>query len=216
MPDNHRKQSEVAFFHNKKTGEFDIDTGVAYAPGSKKETENTGRIRREEIREKGAEAKRHLSDIKETIQRIEAIDGGEEENKILEGQKEQAIKLIGEAEKSAKEYVDYVYKRGQDIVAENYSSAEDFIKAKEVSDELRSRLHDCLIDSVRIANRFITYKFGLLSRDQIDYLAEKEEAAGRKFIDVKRFEIPRNGICPDKVNLKNRDSIAVWAEQLVS
>ena len=111
-----------------------------------------------------------------------------------------------------KELPDYV------TLIRSFDKARIVVQAKEMSaeefkefDERRAIKHNALMSSINIINRFLSQKFGVMSEDDLDEYEEKEEKAGRKIAYVKRVKLSKNIICPDYIDISNREDITDWA-----
>jgi hypothetical protein len=175
---------------------------------------NAAEEEREREKEMGT-ALAHLEKIVADINTVKLADPDKNATKELVKQQKIALGLIGEVKKIAISYFELVEKilhfRSKDsetIGQDNFRDEQGRL------DEMRRKKHDTLIDAVNIANRYITTHFGKMSENDMDNFFEKEEAAGRKPIEVDRIDLPNNGICLDTVNLSDRTSVSRWALEL--
>lgn len=72
------------------------------------------------------------------------------------------------------------------------------------------------MSDINIANRFIMKNFGKASEEQIEIWKDEELKAGRQFLKAKRVDFPGEVICPDDVDLSDRNQVRKWAIQIES
>lgn len=169
----------------------------------------------EKERREGAEAT--VANLKKIIADINAaqlFDPSLKNKKLFTKEKETAQKLIRDVADVAISYYDLANKITHFRKKFGTMEPTDYKREQDRLETNRTNRHNALIDAVNIANRYITAHFGKMSADDLGNYQEKEEAAGREPLDVKRIDLPPNGICTNEVNLTDRTSISRWALQL--
>ncbi|MFZ5364720.1 MAG: hypothetical protein ACOZBH_00790 [Patescibacteria group bacterium] len=213
-----KNQRELAYWHNQKGGEFDPETGVIFEPGT--EEYNKWLEFYDYIKLLGKSKIEQTPNYEKIHQFLEQIDrtqviGDSADNKkhqqILQKQKQTAKKMIDDSIAKAIKYIEIVLSQEGNIRKYGRSS----IKEIETSELRRRAAHDALISSLTIANRYIYQHFGQLTPEQLDEFQDREEAAGREFIEIDRIDIPEMTFLTADVNLANRQSVALWAYNLL-
>jgi hypothetical protein len=214
------KESEAAFFHNQKKGDFDPETGIVYETGTDKFEKYQELLEKEKITENLGNNSKVEKHIENLISRINSLEvnslykNDEEQIKLLKQRKLQSKNLIGDVLKKAEEYLETIRRMYNISIKKDEMEGYDYRKELENADMVRRNSHDALIADINIANRFISKNFGKISEEAIEEWEETEENAGRKVLHAKRIELPPNVICVDNVNLNDRKSITDWAIQI--
>ena len=123
--------------------------------------------------------------------------------------------MIEEALINAKDYVVIIqasssYKNANRDTADR----EQWQTEVERQDLARRLKHNALMDSLRIAGRYIRSNFGILSDDQFEKFVDDQEDRGLLVLDIKRVSFPSKMLCPDWVDYDQRESITELAIQL--
>ena len=216
-------KSELAFFHDQGSGDYDPQTGGIIEAGSSRYKNWQKWQQREEKNDKIGRPERlekHLEDIIRLVDDIKIDDDYKnniEQIKLLKEKKAQAKALMLDVLNYVSEYLDTIKKMEEIKINSNYITAnniEDYKKGLETADQSRSLKHNALIDSINIVNRFISYNFGDLDQEEIEDWQERERAAKRPVLYANRVKLNSNIICPDNINLENREHITDWATQI--
>ncbi len=91
----------------------------------------------------------------------------------------------------------------------------DYQTQREFADRAKKAAHEALMSDINIFVRFVRTRFSTMKEEEIWDYEEKEEEAGRRPVYAKRIKFDTgNIICSDKIDLSDRDEIALWAEQV--
>jgi len=87
----------------------------------------------------------------------------------------------------------------------------DLIKKLQELDEERTRVHNVLISRLHATIMFISHTFGIISpKTQEEWEGEQQER-GQEPVHIARLRLPKNILCSDTVNIRERNSVAKWA-----
>ena len=206
-------ESPLAQFHNQREGDFDESTGTIHEPGTLR---HNNHLELKNV-EKNKEAQMHLQNVISLIDNLQVSDlfkGDETEEELLQQKKNQAKRLILDVLTKAADYLNSVQAMDAVKLSKDDLDSDAYRKQLENSEDFRQRSHDALIANVNIANRFIFQNFGKIEEELQEEWEDKEEEAGRKIPHAKRVDFPPNGICTDRIDIKDRKEIAVWALQI--
>jgi hypothetical protein len=215
------RESELAFFHNQKKGDFDPENNTIYESGTKDFDKYHKLQEKEKISiEIGSdsEVEKHIENILSQIDSIEL--------ESTHATDKEQIELLAKKKNQFKELLENVFKKADDYLEtirrmHNLKVGKDEMESSSYQDELenierrRTSAHNALIADINIVNRFLEMNFGKIDEEMIEDWEEKEEASGRKVLYAKRIDLPKKGICVDRVDLNDRKSIADWAIQLM-
>lgn len=219
MSERERNYSDIAQFHNQKDPNFNTENGVIFSGGQEYEkyalylTE----IERADTTPEKSSLEKHLGGVINLIDNL-SLDKNSKDDPaqfdILNKKREQAKKLISQVLVKVGEYI---ATRQKTELAKNHGDLEDPQKYKdelEGSDRTQRVAHNALIDSINMTNRFLNLNFGVTDDEVIKNWQNQEKLSGRPVAQVERVAWPKNIICPDEINLKDRNSIAQWAQEL--
>jgi hypothetical protein len=206
--------SDLAYFHNQKQGNFDPETGVIYGVG----TENYKKYLRFK---KYKEVEKNIGTVGEQQERIESVINILEKAELEDDYKndEDQIKLLQEKITKAKEMISSVMeKAGRYVEARaevgRVSLNKDKMERDEYKDESgsadleRRSIHNALISVISMTNKFIRFNFGNIDEKDLEQYKEIKKKNNNQELHVKKVDLPKNIICTDSVNLKDRESIA--------
>ncbi len=205
-------KSELACFHDQKSGDFDPETGVMYSPFCEWEDHLEFNYNKESLNEK-----KHLEKVLKMINDIGIISSVEnfsEQTKELAKRKDVAKNLIMDVFLKIKKYLETIRTMKHVRIKRENMKPEEYRIEMEKTDKNRRLAHNALIDSINIANRFINFNFGKIEDSLLEEWKDNEEKFGRNILDVERVSFPVNMICSDWVNLNDRKQVMEWAIQL--
>lgn len=174
-----------------------------------KEQETEGRL----------DAMSHLKKVLSLIDDAELDDehqGDAGQIELIQKKKEKAKELIWIVLKGVGEYLKTVASMdGLKTRKEEYDP-DAYRRMFMDADQIRKIKHEALMSDINIANRFIMKNFRNASEDQIEKWKEEEAGSGRQFLAAKRVDFPGNIVCPDYVDMNDRNQIRKWAIQIES
>lgn len=159
----------------------------------------------------------HLKNILSLIESVSIEDqyrGDPDQVELLSRKKVQANKLIKDVLYKIGEYLAVIAKIANIEASKNEYEPSAYRKRYEETDQQRRIYHNALISNINIANRFLINNFGKRSEEIIEEWENKEIEAGRPILYAKRVGFSENIICPDGMNLEDRDQVRRWAEQI--
>jgi len=157
--------------------------------------------------------------VRENIDAVVLEDGGAKEEKVLGERKAKANRYIEDVFEAAKAYMQVIHRQNlyRSDNAENLNLSQNDAKEKEIEiDVLRKQKHEVMIDAINIANRYIKQNFCEMSEEDIEKFEDKLIKLKQPVISVERFPFPAHGICPDYVDTTKRESVTLWASQIVN
>lgn len=198
----HDQKSDIFFIqqqrNRRKYGKPFNEDHYIFAPGDF-----------EEWREFHDREKVEKTEIEDVVQKInsailvEKSSHDTEQIALLLEQKKIALQLLGHVFEAVGRYV-------RTIQALERAHG-DAIKHL---DSHRRTTHNALMSTMNAAIRFISFHFGSVDEEALDAYVERLEKKGKQMADVVRFAFRKNIICPDTVDLHNRESITYWAINL--
>lgn len=172
--------------------------------------------REEEIGGK-MDAMDHLKHVLSLVDNME-LDGQSRDNPeqlaLLQKKKIQAKSLLRVVLKKVGEYLETIARMDNIKLKKNEYEPDVYRRMFMEIDQIRKISHEALMSDINIVNRFIMKNFGNSSDEIIEVWGDEELKAGRQFLSVKRVDFSNNVICPDDVDLSDRDQIRKWAIQI--
>ena len=172
--------------------------------------------REEEIGGK-MDAMDHLKHVLSLVDNME-LDGqcrdNPEQLTLLQKKKIQAKGLLRVVLKKVGEYLETIARMDSLKLKKDEYETDAYQKMFIEIDRIRKISHEALMSDINIVNRFIMKNFGNSSDERIETWKEEELSAGRQLLPVKRVDFSSNVICPDDVDLSDRDQIRKWAIQI--
>lgn len=215
------KESELAFFHDQKRGDFDPETNIIHEPGTKEFDKYHKLQEKEKISIEigsNSEIEKHIENILSQIESVgleNAHATDKEQRDLLTKKKNQFKELMENVLKKASDYLETIRKMHSLKVRKDEMESSSYQDELESAERRRTSAHNALIADINIVNRFLEMNFGKIDEEIVEEWEEKEEEAGRKVLYAKRIDLPKKGICVDRIDLNDRKSIADWAIQLV-
>lgn len=161
-----------------------------------------------------------LDHLKNTLSLIENINIDEqhqedkEQIELLHKKKEQARQMIRVVLRKTGEYLEIIARmKNLEARKEEYEPSAYRKMFMEI-DQLRKIKHEALMSDINIANRFMMKNFGKASDEVIEMWGNEEIEAGRQMLFARRIDFPKNIICPDDIDLNDRNQIRRWAVQI--
>jgi len=151
---------------------------------------------------------------------LDAIDNikleAESENdliqlKLLEQRKNFVKAKIGLLFEKINLYLKRVSDQEKLKIEREYYDQKTYLDMFKEADMSRSASHNALISELHSTIRFIANNFAIINDQSIEKWEEDQEERGIPILRVKRIAFPKNILCPDKINLQDRDHIAAWA-----
>lgn len=134
----------------------------------------------------------------------------ESDKKKLDLCKKKIMQMLDAVLESIEEYIASI------IVLDEASRQSDIRNLGEY-DNARTLKHNKLIDAISILNRSLLWWFGDFDgaglSGNLEKMYEKQEDLYISH-NFERTEIPPNGICPQKYNIKDRKQITEWAKNI--
>lgn len=190
---------------------------IAYFHDQKNEPETFGQWSEEKGREREKESN-EIKILKETLKNIENAEledyvaNDEEQIKLLEKRKKEAKDMIYNLIERIQEYIKMV---NVNLAAQRTTEKDKaFVARLEETDKKRTRLHNALIDSLRITIRNISHNFANIDDKSLEKWEEHLEKHNQDLLLVKRQEFPEKIVCPENIDLNDRHAIAQWASKL--
>jgi hypothetical protein len=159
----------------------------------------------------------HLKNILSLIQNIsieERYRDDPEQEELLKKKKDQAIKLIKDVLNKIGEYLAVIANIASIEASKDEYEPAAYRKKYQDTDQQRRIYHNALISNINIVNRFLVNNFGRTKEEIIEEWENREIEAGRPVLYANRIDFPENIICPDNMNLEDRDQVRKWAEQV--
>lgn len=216
-----KEKSDIAAWHDQKHGDFEPETGITYAPGENEYNDKINLISEEikESKNKESESaadieKKHIKSLVKSLSdlKLEGLSVNDKEQKKLLDEKIKTAKtLILDVLESVESYDLAVRKMNLISKSRRELEGDEYRIAAQNADSIRRAAHDALISKISIANRFLRNNFGVIEQAKQEEFEETETLAGRKYLEIQRITLPINGVCPDNINLSDRDSIGRWA-----
>jgi len=214
------RESDITKFHNQREPDFNPENGVVLSPESEEYDKYILFKMKEEA---GLEKKAELAQLKEVLALVKnarlivKAKNDPEQKKLLRERKNLAKEKIREVLNDISEYLaatkDLACKRKK-YEKEEFGDRDNLKFEMENADGLRKTKHDRLVSDLTSAIRFIAHTFGNIDPEAIEKWNEKREERGQIIIEVERVNLPRNVICPDGLNLRDRKQVGNWALKL--
>lgn len=157
---------------------------------------------------------KQIADVLAAIDRIELeaeFANDSVQLKLLEKRKNYAKAKIGAIFEKINLYMNMISKQEELKLEKDYYDQRIYSEMIYESGVSRKAIHDALISELHSAIRFIANNFATISKKAIEKWKEDQEERGVPVLRVKRINFPKNILCPDKINLQDRDHIAAWA-----
>lgn len=222
MSKENRNRS-VAFFHDQKSvdhpsGEYPVVDSVIQARWERDEERRKQYSESIKKNIENPESQTEESVLEETLNKInqaeleDVFKDDAEQKQLLEIRKKQAKEMIKGVIDKAMEYIDKVE---VNVMSQRMDASDETKKQLvEASDRNRTYAHEALLDSLRSSIRNISHNFGNINEEAIEQWGDFLEKHKQKLLMVKRQDFPKNVVCPDNVNIKDRYSVAEWAGRL--
>jgi len=197
-----KEMSMIAAFHNQKDPDFNEKTMIEETKLEKNQNYELEKVE---------------SLIKETADLIKKItleddysDNIEQQELLLKAKKDAKNKIL-EVLNDIKEYMMSILTSDEVKLEAESAEQEYYLKKLENADEIRKRKHNALISDLQSTIRFISHNFAQISEKAIEKWEEEREEKNLPILKAKRLKFPKNIICPDNVNIRDRDQVADWA-----
>jgi thiol-disulfide isomerase/thioredoxin len=207
-------ESIIAQFHNQKDGNFNPESGAIETVSSKKIDALLDTY--------DQEAEKTENHMKASIRAInnaeleQTFEKNKEQKSLLKKRKEEARKMILEVLHSIENYILAIKKL--EYIKEDGDKYDQkiFLQLKKDADAFRTTNHNALISKLKATIRYVTHTFGDINESAIEKWEENLEKLGQKIlmVDRKKSKISSKAICPDNINLDDRNQIAEWAVKL--
>lgn len=211
------REETIRRLHDQKSGDFDPETGVVYDWDSQNfDKAVTFQVASESMDKVGSvnQAEQKIVSVIDSLEAIKLtpeLAENTEQQKLL-NQKLKTMKgLIEECLDYAVDYVQSIRLMSKVKLSDKDLSREDYIDELKTSDEARRLKHNALIDSLKIANRFLQNNFANMPQDKYEQFVATEKKSGRAVLEVERQDFGKNGLVSDNLNLNDRDQVKDWA-----
>jgi hypothetical protein len=211
--ENELTPEEIAFYHNQKKGDVNSETGEMFGLTSPEFADRV--VFYDQERKKGnPEAKKEsIENVKLVLDKVEAaglqedFKNIEEQKKLLIQKKEIVKELMIELREFIEKYIDVVsrFNRPERDLASNEESRTTATHTE------RMKAHNNLIEHLENISFFLKKYFGLMDEEKFELFKNGEKINNRDVVMIERFEIPKNGILPNNLNMDDRNDIRDWA-----
>lgn len=198
--------SEVAYFHKL---------------GSEPDMNENHIIDKKRIEEEIGEQNQLRKQIEKVVLQINSSklntqsQANTEQIRLLEEKKETVKELLLSVFDKIDSYIKSIKYQEELKKTKETLDPKAYIDKLEESGKIRGQKHNALIDELKITIRFIAYNFSNnININALDEWQEKQNELGKQILDVEKLDLPSNIICPNGMDLDNRDQIADWAKQL--
>ncbi|OGI17418.1 MAG: hypothetical protein A2Z52_00495 [Candidatus Moranbacteria bacterium RBG_19FT_COMBO_42_6] len=131
--------------------------------------------------------------------------------KLLEQRKNYAKAKIGSLFEKINLYMNRISEQKKLKIEKDYYDQKTYLDMLKEVDASRSASHNALISELHSVIRFIANNFAIINKQSIEKWEEDQEERGIPVLRVTRINLSKNILCPDKINLQDRDHIAAWA-----
>lgn len=216
---------DIRFFHDQKSDAF-FKTGAklnttiedrAWWEAQERERELSAKP---ETHEQMAEEVRVIKDTMEKLRHAklkQEYADDQEQKELLQKAIATAKKMMAETFHKAIEYFDLVTTHRAakvDIQLMSSGERERLMRAVEQADRARRHCHNSLISNLHSTIRYISYTFGKIGEEAQEKWEEQQEEAGKTLLQVERQDFSGQILCPDNVDLHDRDRIKEWVIRL--
>jgi len=160
---------------------------------------------------------KQIEDVLYAVDKIELENGlknDEQQIELLKKNKALVKIKIGNILVKINEYMRKISDQEKLVLEKsNYSDEEYNEKIGELWKTRREK-HNALISELHSTIRFIANNFANIDTRAIEKWEENQEERGLAVLRTKRINLPKNILCPDKINLYDRDHIAAWAADI--
>lgn len=153
----------------------------------------------------------NLIDKLNTVILLPEYSNNEQQQKLLHNKVDMMKKLVEQSLDCAVEYVDSIRRMSKIKIGQDEMTREDYLNDMQESDAERRTKHNALIDSLKIANRFLQNNFGNIAPERKQKFIDNEKKSGRQVLEVERLDFGKNGLVSDKIDLNERDQVKDWA-----
>jgi len=204
-------------FRDQKSGDFNPETKVVYEADQASYDKGLAYRQQVEAFDKvgsSNEAERRIVDLIDRLNNVSLqsqYSENEAQQLLLKNKIAIMKQLIEQSLEYAVEYVDSIRRMSKVKLGRSEMNREDYLDEMRESDTERRAKHNALIDSLKIANRFLQNNFGNLTEERRQKFVKDELRAGRQILEVERQDFGNNGLVSEKVDLNNRDQVKDWA-----
>jgi len=198
----------------------DPETGRIFTPGSDEHLKYNEFVRLEKNSRDIGEPDELIKQINEVVSAIKnmkieaAFAGNVEQEELLEKKKDHARKKINYVLKNIEEYILSIKDLDKLKQDKESMSKQEFNDKQTLAENFRGLKHDALINDLHSAIKFIAFNFGKISDAALEKWQEEQEKNGLPTLFVERKKFPKQVLCPDNLNIRDRKQITAWAYQV--